>query len=291
MINAFLSVLLWATQATAFKLTLRYTNPFGLLLMASITSFLCLLILYTIGSNKTIISIFKELRENLPSALLGLLNPFLYYTVLFNAYNLLKAQEALILNYLWPIMLTILTAIFLKKPFTILKILALIISFSGAALVVTKGNFKTLNFTSVPGTVLAIISTLLWATYWLLNMKDKRPALQKLFYNFFFGTLYLLLLQSLLKLSEIKTYKAVIGGIYVGLFEMGITFFLWLKALEKVKDTARVNNVIYLAPFMSLLFINFILKEKLNPSSILGLLIITVGILIQELSTKFREVQ
>ena len=45
----------------------------------------------------------------------------------------------------------------------------------------------------------------------------------------------------------------LLGGVYIGLFEMGITFLVWLKALKNAKTTAHVVNLIYLVPFLSLL--------------------------------------
>ncbi|NJK98814.1 MAG: EamA family transporter, partial [Bacteroidales bacterium] len=47
--------------------------------------------------------------------MLGFLNPLLYYLVLFKAYSLLPAQIAQPLNYTWPLILVILSIIFLSK--------------------------------------------------------------------------------------------------------------------------------------------------------------------------------
>lgn len=286
MLAALIAVLLWSTEATAFKLTLRYTNPYGLIIIASLTS-LVVFFIATFISRET--EELKNFKENKFSALLGFLNPFLYYIVLFNAYDLLKAQEALILNYLWPIVLTILSFIFLRKPFTFTKIFALFLSFIGAFITITQGNIKNLAFKNPWGIVLALLSTVIWATYWLLNMKDERKSIIKLFYNFLFGNIYLLIFLIITRPIEFTSPLAILGGIYVGLFEMGITFIIWLKALESVKDTARVNNLIYLSPFLSLGFISLILKERVLPTTILGLLIIICGILLQEWSSRSEK--
>jgi len=280
MIYALLSVLLWSTQATAFKLTLRYTNQFGLLIISSITS-LIVYLLWLIASKKFIDEI-KNFKRNTKSIILGLLNPFLYYIVLFTAYSILKAQEALVLNYLWPIVLTILSSLLFKKRLTPVKLLALLVSFSGAFITITQGNVKNLSFKNPLGVSLALLSTVIWAVYWLLNMTDKRETETKLFYNFLFGNLYLLIFAFLSRPIKINSPLAILGGIYVGLFEMGITFLLWLKALSSIRDTARVSNAIYFAPFLSLLFISLILKEKIYTSTIIGLVLIILGVLLQE---------
>ncbi|MDI6851200.1 MAG: DMT family transporter [bacterium] len=280
MIYAILSVLLWSTQATAFKLTLRYTNQFGLLLISSVVSLLVYL-LWLSATNKLFIEI-KNFKRNTRSAVLGFLNPFLYYIVLFTAYSLLKAQEALVLNYLWPIVLTILSSIFLKRRISLLKLFALLVSFSGAFITITQDDIKNLSFKNPIGVSLALLSTVIWAVYWLINMTDKREAETKLFFNFLFGNLYLFIFTLVLKPLKITSSLAILGGVYVGLFEMGITFLLWLKALNTVKDTSRVSNLIYFSPFLSLLFISLFLKEKIYTSTIIGLVLIIIGVLSQE---------
>ncbi|MCV6021929.1 EamA family transporter, partial [Escherichia coli] len=42
---------------------------------------------------------------------------------------------------------------------------------------------------------------------------------------------------------------------YVGLFEMGITFVLWLSALKSTQTTARISNLIFASPFISLMLL------------------------------------
>jgi drug/metabolite transporter (DMT)-like permease len=70
----------------------------------------------------------------------------------------------------------------------------------------------------------------------------------------------------------------------VGAFEMGITFYLWLKALSLAKSTAKLGNIIYVVPFVSLVFINTIVGEKIYWTTVVGLIIIVSSILFQQFS-------
>jgi drug/metabolite transporter (DMT)-like permease len=72
------------------------------------------------------------------------------------------------------------------------------------------------------------------------------------------------------------------GAIYIGLFEMGITFVLWLYALKYSSTTAKVSNLIYLSPFISLIIIHFAVGETILPSTVAGLLMIISGIILQQ---------
>ena len=79
------------------------------------------------------------------------------------------------------------------------------------------------------------------------------------------------------------------GAAYVGVFEMGITFFLWMKGLALSKNKARTSTLAYLSPFISLIFIALILNEKISVYSITGLVLIIGGILYQQLDKKLPD--
>jgi drug/metabolite transporter (DMT)-like permease len=77
--------------------------------------------------------------------------------------------------------------------------------------------------------------------------------------------------------------KPLLPAVYIGLFEMGIPYILWLKALQLSESTGRISNLIYLTPFISLIFIHTILKERLYFTSLIGLGLIVAGILVQRI--------
>ncbi|MHC5076199.1 MAG: DMT family transporter [Planctomycetota bacterium] len=278
---AIAAVLFWSTVATAFKITLDHIDPLSLVLYASISSTLVLL-LNLIFTKK--IPLLKTVTKTAlaRSALLGLLNPFLYYIVLFKAYDLLPAQQAQPLNYLWPIMLVLLSAPLLKQKISPKSIIAIFISFTGAFIISTQGRLSNFKPTDPFGVTLALGSSIIWALYWIYNIKQKQDVVLSLFLNFCFGTIYMLITFSLLFKFQPLTVTAVCGSIYVGIFEMGITFLVWLKALKLSSKTAHVANLIYLAPFISLIFIALVLKENIHPSTIAGLTFIIIGIIIQK---------
>jgi drug/metabolite transporter (DMT)-like permease len=81
----------------------------------------------------------------------------------------------------------------------------------------------------------------------------------------------------------VPPWQGLVGGLYVGLFEMGITFLAWLKALKGAKTTAHVVNLIYLVPFLSLLVIALVVGETIRLSTIVGLILIVTGIALQKI--------
>ena len=275
---ATLSIFLWSTVASAFKLSLRYLDYANLLLYASLTSllifFLLLLTVYR-GS----LCILRKLSVNVYSAVLGFINPFLYYLVLFRTYSLLPAQEAQALNYTWPIMLALLSVPLLDQRIRVRNILGIFISFFGVLIISTRGDITTLKFANPYGAFLGLMSALIWAIYWILNLRDQRQAVIKMFFNFAFGFIYTLFFIILTHDFIIPSLEGLLGAMYVGTFEMGITFLLWLKALELSETTAQIANLVYLTPFISLVIIHFVVGEKILISTIIGLALIVAGII------------
>ncbi|EEB73467.1 DMT family transporter [Thermococcus sp. AM4] len=263
------AVLLWSTVASAFKLSLLYMSPLQLLFWAFLTS----LVLYGALYFRS----FRPSRENLRSAYLGLVL-FLYYTVLFSAYDLLPAQEAQALNYTWPLALVLLSVPLLKRKLALKTLFGLFLGFLGALIVATRGRLLSLGFSNPVGDALGLGSALIWAAYWLLNVRDGRRLEEKMFWNFLFGFTYVSIAVVATGNFAVPPVEGLAGAIYVGLFEMGVTYLLWYRAVES--DVAFASNLAYLVPFLSLLFIALILGERIEPTTVLGLVLIVGGILL-----------
>ena len=280
-----LTILFWGGAASAFKMGLRYVSPFTLLFYSVAISTLTLLIILALqdklGSLKNTPTpvLFKAL-------LLGILNPFLYYVVLFKAYALLPGQIAMALNYGWPLVLTLMSAPILGQSLSRSQLAAVGISFFGAITIATKGQFTHFGDVSHLGLLLAAGSTLIWASFWLLNARDGVDPVLKLFLGFCSGLACTLLCSPLLGGIDWPPAAAWPALIYIGLFEMGITFVLWLTALQLSTTAARIGNLIYITPFLSLLFLRLVIGEQIHPATFLGLALIIGSIIFQEFQAK-----
>ncbi len=276
-----LAVTFWGTSASAFKIALRYVEPYTLLFYSVLFSALALFIVVLIQGKTRLL--FKLSRQQISRlALLGLLNPFLYYTILFEAYSLLPGQIAMSINYGWPFALTLLSVPILKQKLNRVQILAVIVSFFGALIIATKGSLAEFEGVSKTGLILAFSSTIIWASFWLVNAREGSDPVIKLFWAFCFGLLYTTLFAPLLGPVVIPEAIAVLPLVYIGLFEMGITFILWLSALQLSSSAARIGNLVYIAPFLSLLFLRIVIGETIHPTTFIGLFIIVGSILFQE---------
>ena len=286
-IYALLSVLLWSTSASAFKITLRYIT-FNSLFFLSILASLFAIIIVLIFSKKISQITAVTKKEIFLFSLLGFLNPFLYYLILFKAYSLIPAQLAQPLNFIWPIMIVLISIPLLKQKITFKNIIAIFISFLGVVIISTKGRFNSIQLENPLGIGLALFSSIIWAFFWVLSIKNKSDALIKLFYLFLFGSVYVTVFYIFFAPKEEILLNGLLGSAYIGFFEMGFTFVIWYYALFYSQTTAKVNNLIYLTPFLSLIFISIIVGEKILLSTVIGLIFILIGILLQNLK-HFQE--
>jgi len=286
---AFITVLLWATVASAFKISLRYLDFLNLLLYSSATSAVVLFLILQVQNKLGLLREYSR-KDYMRSALLGFLSPFIYYVVLFKAYSLLPAQEAQPLNQTWVIMISILSIILLKQKIGFTNIFATFTSFIGVLIISTHGDISNLRFSDLTGVSLALGSAVIWSLFWVYNIKDERDEAAKLFLNFTFGFAYILITMIIFSKIIIPDTIGVLGAVYIGLFEMGVTFVIWLKALKLSRTTTQVSNFIYLIPFLSLIVIYFTVGETILSSTIIGLIFIFAGILIQQYAEKHRNI-
>jgi len=280
-----LVVLFWSTAATAFKIGLRLVTPYTLLLYSVAVSTLVLLLILILQGKLAALrhTPAPVLRR---AALLGILNPLLYYLVLFKAYSLLPGQIAMSLNYGWPLVLTLLSVPILGQTLAKAQVAAVAISFFGAILIATQGQYTGFGEISRQGLLLAGGSTLIWAVFWLLNARDGLDPVIKLLVGFSTGLGLALLVSPWFGGLVLPPPQAWLPLIYIGLFEMGITFVLWLTALQLSATAARIGNLVYVTPFLSLLFLHLVLGESIHGATCIGLALIVGSIVSQQWLTR-----
>ncbi len=278
------AVLLWSTIASAFKLSLRHFSPTELLLYSSF--FAIILLGGILAYQGKLYQAFQCSRqEYLLSIILGILNPFLYYLVLLKAYDLLPAQQAQPINYTWAITLSLLAVPLLKQKIGWPQWLALLISYFGVVLISTEGHPFSLHFTSPLGVALALCSTVIWALYWIFSTRDSRDPVSGLFLNTLCSLPFIFAYYLLTTPFHMPPLSGLLGAAYIGFIEMGICFVLWLMAMKLTNNTARLSNLIFLSPFLSLLFIHFLIGEHILVSTFGGLLLIILGLCCQQIKS------
>lgn len=275
------AVLCWSTVASAFKLSLRYLEPLQLLAWASVFS------LATLGGLLVATGQWRQLRATTRgdvarSLALGVCNPLLYYVVLFAAYDRLPAQEAQPLNYTWAFTLAILAVPLLGQRPGRWDLIGGVIAYTGVWVIATRGQVLSVEFADPVGVALALGSTVLWALYWIGSTRDQRPPLVSLFSHFAAAAPLIVIVCLMVHGMDGTPWQGLVGAAYVGVFEMGVAFALWLGAMRRTNSAARIGMLIFLSPFLSLVFIRVLVGEVILASTMVGLVFIVTGLVAQQ---------
>lgn len=282
--NLVFCILLWASIPVATKKMLVELDNFQILFYSTALS---TLVMGIIVLAKKKVKTMREYRavDYRKMFTLGILGNFLYYIFLYGALDKTTASEGFILAYTWPMLVVVLSFFILKEKATMGKVLGILISFIGIIVITTKGDFMDFQLTNLLGDAMAVLGAVTFALFSVLGKKQNYDKTVSVFV--FFLAAFICLIPTVLIFSDFVWPSSEVWKwlIYNGVFVNGISYVFWFKALERGK-THIVSNMLYLTPFISLVYIYFFLNEKILLSSFAGLVIIVFGILIQYL---FKE--
>jgi len=283
-------IFFWSTVATAFKLALNHLEPIQLVFYSTLFSVIVLFLITLIQGKLGLIKSFSK-SDLVRCAFLGLLNPCLYYIILFKGYDVLPAQEAMVINFSWPIMIVILSIPILKQKIDIKSFLSIVVCYIGVVVIASKGNVFSMQFESPLGVGYILITTVIWSLFWLFNTKNSNDSVVSLFLIFLFSLPYILIIVYLSDSFVIPSLEGAIGSAYIGLFEMGVSVVLWQLALKTSTTVSRIASLVFITPFLSLLILHFVLKEDILVSTIFGVILICLGLILQKyFSSKSAEI-
>lgn len=274
-----LCILLWASIPLASKKILAALTNLQMLFWSTIFSVIMLgALVFGQGKHRTFAG--YGLQDYAHLAWLGFLGAFLYYVLLYGAFARTSAAEGFILAYTWPILLALLAIPFLSERMTPTRLLAVVISFAGVVVIVTQGRLVALNFTSLPGNLLALSGALVFA---LFSVQGKRGSYDLTIAAFvYFVTALVCSAIAVALTGGMSLPSGPVWGwlLYNGLLVNGISYLFWFQALKN-GDTFVISNMLYLTPALSLVYVRLLLNEPVHPSAMLGLLLIVGGILFQ----------
>lgn len=272
LVFALLSVALWSTVATGFKLGLRELAPVQLLLLG------CVIALVFFAAARPFVSATLTPRQHLIAAAMGLLNPLAYYLVLLEAYDRLPAQIAQPLNFTWAIALALLAIPVLRQRLSARGWAGVCVGYVGVVVLLTQGEFDGFGRFDPVGVALALSSSVLWAVYWLLTVRLGMHPVPLMLNGFAVATAGVAAICWATTGLPSLNVRAVGYGAWVGLVETGITFVLWQRALALTDNAGRIGQLIFLSPFLSLVLIANVLGEDIHPSAVIALAMIVAGL-------------
>lgn len=279
-----LAVLLWASTAAVGKLMLKNLNNLQVLFYTSLIASISLLIIVLFQKKFYVIKRYK-LKDYWHFAYMGFIGVFLYYVFLFAGLMFAPAQEAFIVNYTWPIWAVIFAMILLKEEINIKKMLAIFLGFMGGYVVVTKGDIFSISIANIKGDLFAFAGAISYGIFSVLGKKHDYERFTSIMFYYAFTFVFITISNLIFsEIPKISLYELA-GLTWLGIFTSGLAFVFWFLAL-KHGDTAKMSNIVFLTPFLSLVVIYFILGEQILFSSVFGLILIVAGIIIQSYNKK-----
>jgi drug/metabolite transporter (DMT)-like permease len=281
-----LSVILWGSTAAVAKLLLRDMSSLQILFYTSLISAVSLFVIILFQKKLQLIKTYTK-SDYWKFMYMGFLGIFLYYIFLFQGLTYAPAQEAFIVNYTWPIWVIIFAILILKEKIGLRKIVAILLGFIGVYFVATKGEF--IGIENLRGDLFALAGAVAYGLFSVLTKKHNYEKFTSMmFYNIF--TFIFIAITSIF-FFEVPTIESqqVLGLLWLGVMTSSLAHIFWFLAL-KHGDTAKMSGIIYLTPFVSLVYIFILLKESILISSVTGLIIIVAGILLQSNIFKKKQV-
>jgi drug/metabolite transporter (DMT)-like permease len=278
---AAITILLWGTVATVGKLLLTTLDNYQVLFYVMLSSLIAVFILSLLMGKIKLIKKYKR-KDYTTFFLLGAAGTFMYSLLFYIGLNYSSAQEAFIVNYTWPIWVIILASFFLKEKITFKKVLAIILSFIGVLVIVSQGQLS-INYNNIFGNIIMLFGAFFYGLFSVLGKKYKYENTTSMLLYFTAGTILSFITMMIFSNFIIPAPIELLGFIWLGGIATGVAYLFWFLALRK-GDTSVMANLVFLTPFVSLIFIAIFLKEKILLSSIIGLILIISGILIQAIS-------
>ena len=276
---AFFAIFFWSTTSTVSKFLLGSMTSFQTLCLGSFFA-MTFFLLFNVSSKKQRMQLkaYKAL-DYAKMALIGAPGTFLYYVFFYTGTDLMPASQALIVNYLWPICSVAFACVLLNERVTLRKIFAFLLSFFGIIVVVGK-DLVQFDLRILLGALSCVGAAFSYGLFTALNKKfryDKNIFLMVSYTTSFLLTGLIAFFSS--QLLEIGVIH-VLGLVWNGVFAIAIANLCWLQALEGA-STAKISNLAYMTPFISLIWTSIFLHEAISASAVIGLVIIIGGILIQ----------
>ena len=277
-ILAAISIFFWSTVATVTKLLMGSLSSMQVLWVSSFFAGSFWLVFNIATGNIKKLKAYSA-KDWLKTVLIGLPGTFVYYLLFYTGTDLMPASQAFIVNYLWPVMSVVFACIILREKISFLKGIAFAVSFGGV-LIVTGKDLLHFDANILTGAVCCALGAVSYGIFTALNKKflyDKKLSMMIYYFVSFLLTGVINLASgNRLQLNGIQ----ILGLMYNGICCLAIANTCWMLALA-YGNTAKVSNLAYITPFLSLVWIAVFLKEQITVNSIVGLAVIVLGILIQ----------
>ncbi len=276
---AAVSVLFWGTAAPVSKLVLSGMPELMLMFFGTGLSFLSLLAV-NLGRIRRGNLRRRGAGDYAGMAALGFVGLFLYNFLYYRGIVRLTSVEACIVNYMWPVLVVVFSIPVLKEKLTLPKAAGIAVSFAGLLLIATQGSLSGFAGTDLQGLLCSFLGAVCYGLFCVLSKRADYDAAQLMCVSYLVCSLCSGALCAASGQLRFPTGGQWLGILWMALLVDALSYVCWCTALNR-GDTARISNLAYFAPFLSVLFGKLLLDETVTAWSLGGLALIISGVLVQ----------
>lgn len=279
-----LCVCLWGLIPVVAKLGQQGLDNHQFLFWSSLVSFLVLFISTLFTNNLRYIKAYT-LKQSVYVFILGILGTYIYYLFLYLGYAKAKGLEVLVIQYTWPVMIVLLSLFLLKEKLTGIKIMALCLGFSGVLMVITKGNFSSIDVNNPKVILWVCAGAFSFALFSVLSKKMTQEPLGVTSLYFLSATIASFI--SMLYFSEfsLPASHEILPILVNGIFVNGFSYVFWLLALRSAQ-ASFIAPFTFIAPILSAFYLIVFFGESFSAIYGVALLLVVCGGLLNSFSKR-----
>ncbi len=145
-----------------------------------------------------------------------------------------------------------------------------------AVIVFGKDTAHTTTSFNLLADLLVILAACCYGLFSAFGKKLRYDKLVATFYYYLAACILAMLTLPFFFDVRMLSLTELLGAAWIGAMTNGIATYLWFKALES-GEVVRAASLVFLTPFVSLLYISIFLHEPITLSSVLGLILILAG--------------
>lgn len=222
-------------------------------------------------------------EQILPLFFLGCTGVFAYNILFFTALHHINAGRASLIIATNPIIISLLSAIIFKERLSPIKGLGILMSVTGALVVISNGHVLDLvSYDIGRGELLICGCVLSWVAYSLIgkSVMGEMSPVASVCYSSVIGAL-LLGVAALVKgdLTTMGAWSVTdwVSLFYLGFFGTVLGFFWYYEGISKI-GPMKASVFINFVPISAILFAWLILDEPVTPSLFIGGLLVLSGV-------------
>ncbi len=224
-----LALVIWALSASG-AVFLKNLPSFQVLLGIFLGGFIASSVVNTVNNNWK--KLFNGPKYLVLAGIFGIIPNDIFYIL---AFKYAPAIQVDLIVCTWPILVTILAAIFLREEISLVHIFASLIAFCACCIVLIGSNMKIDQFQSeyIFGYVCAFMSAFLWSIYIVISKKYAKPSPELFALYCVVGLVFSSTMHFTFETTVIPSIGEMVVLLVMGITTHSLAYYAWDFAIKK----------------------------------------------------------